>query len=287
MLSQSFTCISCRVAFQNTDFQRLHYKTDWHRYNLKRKVASLPPVTAEEFQRRVLLQKEQNEQLENPKISYCEVCRKKFNTQNNYEAHMNSKKHQLNILNNETKAEENVNSKLEKPKMVIQEDSDTDSEIEEVDSDEWTEDTENPISIHNCLFCSNHSRNLVKNIKHMSIAHTFFVPDLEFVVDIKGLLLYLGEKISSGFMCIWCQKTFYSFESVQQHMVDKGHTKIFFEGEGLAEFTDFYDYSKSYPDDGKDPDSIETVPVLDDSDYQLVLPSGSVIGHRSLFKYYK
>jgi hypothetical protein len=27
--------------------QREHYKTDWHRYNLKRKVVDLPPVTAE------------------------------------------------------------------------------------------------------------------------------------------------------------------------------------------------------------------------------------------------
>lgn len=29
------------------------------------------------------------------------------------------------------------------------------------------------------------------------------------------------------------------------------------------------------------------IPTLDASDYQLVLPSGSVIGHRSLMKYYK
>ena len=54
-----FTCISCRVAFAEAELQRAHYKTDWHRYNLKRKVAELPPVTAENFTERVLAQRAQ------------------------------------------------------------------------------------------------------------------------------------------------------------------------------------------------------------------------------------
>lgn len=43
----SFTCISCHVVFKEANIQREHYRTDWHRYNLKRKVVDLPPVTAE------------------------------------------------------------------------------------------------------------------------------------------------------------------------------------------------------------------------------------------------
>ncbi len=58
-MSASFTCITCRVAFADAELQRGHYKTDWHRYNLKRKVAELPPVTAENFQQRVLAQRAQ------------------------------------------------------------------------------------------------------------------------------------------------------------------------------------------------------------------------------------
>jgi pre-60S factor REI1 len=37
-----FTCLNCRVGFPTAVAQRLHYKTDWHRYNLKRKVR--PPL---------------------------------------------------------------------------------------------------------------------------------------------------------------------------------------------------------------------------------------------------
>ena len=55
----AFTCITCRVAFADADLQRAHYKADWHRYNLKRKVADMPPVTADNFQARVLSQKAQ------------------------------------------------------------------------------------------------------------------------------------------------------------------------------------------------------------------------------------
>jgi len=52
-----YTCITCRVSFVDGDLQRGHYKTDWHRYNLKRKVADLPPVSADTFQQKVLAQK--------------------------------------------------------------------------------------------------------------------------------------------------------------------------------------------------------------------------------------
>ena len=64
----SYTCITCRVLFAAKDedseaeaaeLQKAHYKTDWHRYNLKRKVADLPPVTAENFQERVSAQKQE------------------------------------------------------------------------------------------------------------------------------------------------------------------------------------------------------------------------------------
>ena len=71
-------------------------------------------------------------------------------------------------------------------------------------------------------------------------------------------------------------------------MIDKGHCKMLHEGEALAEYADFYDYSTSYPDaENGDPDAEVEIPELDDNDYQLVLPSGNVIGHRSLMVYYK
>ncbi|KAA8587631.1 hypothetical protein FQN60_016493 [Etheostoma spectabile] len=36
------------------------------------------------------------------------------------------------------------------------------------------------IPVTDCLFCSRHSRSLMKNIGHMTKAHSFFIPDVEF-----------------------------------------------------------------------------------------------------------
>lgn len=285
--------------------QRQHYKTDWHRYNLKRKVAELPVVSAEEFQRRVLIQREKDD-LDNRSTSvHCNVCRKNFSTQNAYENHLNSKKHKVGVVEGTSPAHEKqtcINEDFQKtqvlndsPKVRVSQCTrmevvSDNSDVEEVDSDEWDEE-ENPILNNNCLFCSHHSANMMKNLKHMSLEHSFFIPDAEYVIDMKGLLTYLGEKVSQGFMCLWCNdrgKTFYSVQAAQQHMQDKGHCKMLHEGEALAEYTDFYDYSSSYPDQQEsNADEEVSIPFLDGSDFQLVLPSGATVGHRSLMRYYR
>ncbi|KAL6933947.1 hypothetical protein ACO0R3_001730 [Hanseniaspora guilliermondii] len=46
----SFTCNACALTFPSSDIQRFHMKSDWHRYNLKRKLEGLMPVSSEEFQ---------------------------------------------------------------------------------------------------------------------------------------------------------------------------------------------------------------------------------------------
>ena len=53
------TCLTCSVAFVSADLQRDHYKTDWHRYNLKRKVAEMAPVTLEAFENKMKTHSEQ------------------------------------------------------------------------------------------------------------------------------------------------------------------------------------------------------------------------------------
>lgn len=96
VVMSSYTCISCRVAFSDGEVQRAHYKTDWHRYNLKRKVADMPPVTAENFQERVLAQRAAAEQrLNDTSVAEgCATCNKKFSSANAYQNHLQSHKHQ-------------------------------------------------------------------------------------------------------------------------------------------------------------------------------------------------
>nr|XP_021181733.2 zinc finger protein 622 [Helicoverpa armigera] len=325
-MPDTFTCITCQVMFKTPELQRVHYKEDWHRYNLKRKVASIPPVTLEEFEQRAKEHREQTQNINRDESEYCKYCSKLFNTKNAFNNHLNSKKHKLaeeRYVENEkeehsghsdtdsfVKVEPSANVSKEPSKFVVvtaddsgDEDIETDSEIEELDSDEWEEcrikGSDSLIKPRDCLFCGHHSKNMVKNLKHMSEAHSFFIPDVEYCANMKELLLYLGEKISQGYMCLWCNdtgRTFYSMEAVRGHMIDKGHCKMLHEGLALAEYADFYDYSSSYPDhkdddgdeEGMDVDEeVEGPAALQGDDFQLVLPSGVVVGHRSLMKYYK
>lgn len=94
-MPDSFTCITCQVLFKTPELQREHYKLDWHRYNLKRKVASISPVTLEEFELRAKEHREQSLDVSRDESEYCKYCSKLFNTKNAYNNHLNSKKHKL------------------------------------------------------------------------------------------------------------------------------------------------------------------------------------------------
>ncbi|XP_069476603.1 cytoplasmic 60S subunit biogenesis factor ZNF622 [Ambystoma mexicanum] len=406
----SYTCITCRVAFADADIQRAHYKTDWHRYNLKRKVADMPSVTAENFQERVLAQRAVVEEQSRETATYCAACSKRFSTYNAYENHLKSRKHldlekravqavskKVELLNEKNlekgleqepkdhdvmnaaiqqaiKAQPSMSpkkkpmlpstvagaplpvttgnqevqekSRPEKPprqqwfeqqakKLAEQKDDDNDGmeqdedegwedldSADDLDDDDLDDDLDDEemdpeasetergalalaqntppvgaVAVTDCLFCSHHSHSLMKNVAHMTKIHSFFIPDIEFLQDLRGLIKYLGEKVGAGKICLWCNekgKSFYTTESVQAHMNDKSHCKLFTEGDAALEFADFYDFRTSYPDhkEGEDVEMQEELPAeksvaYDDESMELVLPSGARVGHRSLMRYYK
>ena len=44
-------CQSCRVALGDREEQLVHYRLDWHRYNLKRRLKGQAPLSQEEFEK--------------------------------------------------------------------------------------------------------------------------------------------------------------------------------------------------------------------------------------------
>jgi pre-60S factor REI1 len=191
------------------------------------------------------------------------------------------------------------------------------------------------LSSAHCLFCPEVSASLEANLTHMSSKHSFFVPDADYLVDLPGLLTYLGEKVAVGNVCIYCNergREFRTLDAVRKHMLDKGHCKIAYDTEDdRLEVSDYYDFTSSYPmatlkksqakakrtgqsneeeweDDSdadfdgvdevveqsaSEEDSEEESDLDDDSqvtygdtEYELVLPNGARIGHRSMRRYY-
>lgn len=288
-----------------------------------------------------------------------------YTTENAYRSHIQSKKHKENEMkaalrparqsadpesdNNESAPEKQdpappPASSAQKEKVPAAENTPaTVEEGEEGSDDEVTKTIEEKIaaarsrlSEKHCLFCNHVSASLDTNLTHMSAAHSFFIPDAEYLVDISGLITYLGEKIAVGNVCIYCNekgREFRSMDAVRKHMVDKSHCKIAYDKErDRLELSDYYDFTSSYPDvetrrkkssseedeeweDADDVSNDEVDEIVDDSasdgtsdsgseaeddgddvldnqltygdtPYELVLPSGARIGHRTMRRYY-
>ena len=308
-----YTCITCRVAFTSGGLQRAHYKTDWHRYNLKRKVAELPPVSAEGFQERVLLQRTIDQSQQEKVAQVCRVCHKHFSSKKSHESHLRSKKHKevvaalerLRVANLATKTQpfKGESGEFTKQSEGLPQSSAEDAadkehgtkSLEEEDEESSDGDPE-PLDITECLFCPECAVSVEDNLEHMGEVHGFFIPDLEYLVDLEGLLGYLGGKVGVDNLCLYCNqrgKSFYSVEAARHHMIDCCHCKLFFEGDAALEYAEFYDYSKSYPDHDKAGDRSNEVVVPSESalvvgdELELILPSGTSIGHRALKHLYK
>jgi len=115
------------------------------------------------------------------------------------------------------------------------------------------------------------------NLTHMSHAHSFFIPDAEYLIDMESLLSYLFAVVSVFHECLFCGSSKTTKFGVQDHMRGKGHCKVDFEDDE-HDLKQFYDFSGDEDDDGDLPKT--EVTLLPNED-ELRLPSGKVLGHRS------
>ncbi|KAJ3333618.1 hypothetical protein HDU76_006108 [Blyttiomyces sp. JEL0837] len=322
---QIFTCLACHVAFRSAEHQRDHYRSDWHRYNLKRKVAELPPVSQENFVERVAAQQQKATE-DSAKSSFsatCEACSKTYSSENAYGNHLTSKKHkESQALWEKRQADLSKAIPNSKQETAIKIEGSTSSstapsinrptnwriQLAQAKTEQELNQlldkkiAEAPRLTHNdCLFCNHVSESLDDTIAHMAVAHSFFIPDLEYIVDLPGLIGYLGEKISVGNVCIYCNgkgKAMHSLEAVRAHMLDRGHCKMAYEDGNEEEYGDYYDFSSTWADEDGEWEDEEnedgTVSVasslrpraepayLSEDGSQLTLPSGRTVVHRNV-----
>ena len=72
--------------------------------------------------------------------------------------------------------------------VILDMESDTDSD------ETWSGEA---LGFEECLFCPHVSDTLEKNIEHMTVEHSFFIPDVEYLVDLEGFISYLGKCFSN------------------------------------------------------------------------------------------
>lgn len=296
-------------------------KSEWHRYNLKRRVAQLPPIDEHTFDIKIaaLVKDEEtdNDQKNNTQLTKREMRRQK-------QASLEARKQELLAAREAIRARnggsqdcsekpESDNSNFSSPiqgEIVV---NDNESLI--------SEKIEKRIEIAptSCLFCpvkeNVQFETCEDNVLHMFKHHGLYIPERKYLVDLKGLLVYLGEKVGLGNCCLSCSYQGKDLEAVRGHMMRKRHMRIPYENEEeKLEISDFYDFTSTYEDansvqndeewedisgeeniddnDEEEGHANEGSRSLDDAHYlesetSLHLASGAIIGHRLLAKYYR
>ncbi|KAF2020864.1 hypothetical protein BU24DRAFT_9977 [Aaosphaeria arxii CBS 175.79] len=268
-----FTCNTCQVAFRSGELQRAHMQTDWHRYNLKRRVASLPPLSSEIFTEKVLANKA-SAAATAAKASFekaCQPCGKTYFSENAYNNHVNSSKHKANVAKasrshfddsasvtgSVMSSALSLGDSLAESETTQTDDKDVADVADGLKQTKLDEDKASvtssskpaPEPLLDCLFCNYRSPSFALSLNHMDKFHGMFVPEKEFLVEPEGLIKYLHRKIHKKHQCIKCHKAVHTATGIQTHMRDRGHCMIAFEDDAeLVEIGQFYDFRSSYPD---------------------------------------
>jgi pre-60S factor REI1 len=279
------TCTSCNVQIE-VNFKD-HFKTDWHLYNLKRKIAALPAVTEGDFNEKLRLVSlhSANQQQESSETFYCEICHKRFTENGPYQQHLQSKQH----LKSQTSSNSNIPSRSSSIAETLTAAGEGDVGAS---SSSKQDEKEEHISLNECLFCGCMCNTVDNLVRHMENKHCFIIPDKDALKDLEGLLQCMADIIAVEHRCLWCLQPFSSMRSTRQHMLDKSHTRLQNEGDAWLIYADYYDYEATgeYESASEDESDEEAESDTDDGTqmvYERVLPSGAVIGCRALRLYYR
>ncbi|PHH53580.1 Cytoplasmic 60S subunit biogenesis factor REI1 -like protein [Ceratocystis fimbriata CBS 114723] len=289
--SHPYTCNTCRIGYRATDLQKAHMRSDWHRYNLKRRVAGLPPITSETFSEKVLqAHAASNAEAEKAYFEkFCDACQKNYSSENSYNNHLLSSKHKQNYnsrlraaaatpaakpdtLEESTTASSTFSLgepiKTETPVHDDEDDEKTVDKVAEAISKtaiseapkEDAEMTEEPQAspLHTCLFCNFVSSDIDTNVLHMERTHGTIIPERPYLVDLPGLITHLYKRIKEDMACLVCLKVKSNAFAVQTHMRDTSHCMIpFTTEEEQLDIGDFYDFRSTYSDDEEDEDEMD------------------------------
>ncbi|VWU49864.1 zinc finger protein, putative [Hepatocystis sp. ex Piliocolobus tephrosceles] len=224
-----YNCHTCNIQIYNYSFFRFHFKSEWHKYNLKRKLLNLNAVNELTFNEKVQNVK-QDENLKDKKNNN-DAHKKRSNNDNNKKK-KGQKKNNIDLqINNNDSTEKNVNNCTSKSVYATKEDVLLQKNVI----------YDNPLV---CFFDNRLFPSINENIKHMNDNYSFFIPDIKYVTNLKKVLLIIGKKIYEENICIYCFRNSKCVKSLQSHMVCKSHTKL--HTDFFVFIQKYYDFSKTY-----------------------------------------
>jgi len=267
------------MIFNDNDIMKEHYKSDFHRFNLKRKMGNLPPVAEDLFNKKVEEWNNANEEKSKgsqhlkknkPKKEKKQTQPTPAEPQEQSKPTIQTQPRTYAPLHSEEHVEEG-----EKGEEEI-----LDEKIEAAPS----------LTLKHSLFDKHVSPDFPRNIEYMTKTFGFFIPEIDYLKDLPGLIRYLGEKISIGNTCIYCERTFHSMDAVRDHMRAVSHCKILWE-DNEGEYEEFYDLEaadarfKVFLSGNEQHE--DTNAYVSSSNELVLCDKGVALGHRALQHYYK
>lgn len=247
-------CTSCRVRVYGVAARHQHYKSELHVVNVQRKTAALPGFTLSEFAARLAAVRVQAAAdgaaaSGTRRSHHCGVCAKRFSSERALENHIGSRRHRDAL-------------RARAPSEVTVEGSD---EEEDAMEHRLAEASEIPPTV--CVFDGHVSETVEANVAYMAATFGFYLPYVDALDDIEGLLVYLGMKVGLGYACVECDKAFASVPAVQHHMRSKQHCRMTADDDvWVAEYASFYEFGNDVASegdvaDGDEADGWEEVPA--------------------------
>lgn len=231
-------CPTCHTSFEKDEQFKLHYHSDIHHYNMKRKIVGLKPASEEQFLKQIQKMQVEKEKTDKRNQSYyCEVLNQKFSNYATFAGRLNTKKYQKALETYKEKSKD-VTEKKDEPQEEISE-----KILEETPADGFKKKKNLPTTLEStsiCLFTNVLLESFEKNLEHMRKKFGFFILDEKCCTKKEELIKYLARVIHKDFTCIYCQQKFKSADSCQKHMVSKEHTMM--NSEYFGQYERFYDF---------------------------------------------
>lgn len=261
-----FTCNSCMIQFPSSDLQRYHMKTEWHRYNLKRRVAKLAPISASLFAEKLQVSQREKELnqvdefgfpiLKTASSSHTKGKKKGARVGRGRSLYQITEKEAelirttspalsvVSHLSRSTFASSNLDEETVTEFGFTTEDSLSQySDSEDSYSDEDNNESDRILPTQ-CIYCGKQYKELESNVRHMFKSHGLFIPERSYLIDIEGLLNHLIDELIVKKNCLSCSFKGSSVESIRAHMSSKGHCMLPYESKDeRSKLASFYDFS--------------------------------------------
>lgn len=247
-------CPTCNLSFEKEDQFKLHYHSDIHSYNMKRKIVGLKPATDEQFQKQLQKMHQEKEKTEKKNKSYyCEVLNQKFSNYTTYANRLTTKKYQKALEDYKAKHPSGKATPGDVEAQSIKSDEKILEEIDEkadqpavdpsVPQGNFKKKASVPTTLDStsiCLFTNIMYESFEKNLEQMKRRFGFFILDEQFCHRKEDLVKYLAKVIQKERVCIYCNLHFKTSDSVQKHIVSKQHALM--NSEYFAQYDRFYDF---------------------------------------------